>query len=542
MFNPIPLAVALLLLPATADRAIDFQKTCGQNSLWMACDILGKSIDIEEVDRLLPADDHGLVSFADLKGALNKLGFYPLAIETGLSQLQLVPPPAILHVKSVAGQNEGDHYVLFLGFDRSGSIALLDPPAPPTAYTADVFRKIWTGRVLAICKSPDEARSLLAALDRGTNVTVRNATFWGALAIAFAGCAFLFGFKNRYGSSLKAAIAALGLCAVSLPGCRPAPAAGLAPHLVLKEDHINLGIIPRSKPALARITLSNTGPGNLRVMQIGTSCSCTLAEPPSEVPPGKQGVLLIKVPKPEAGPKSARVLIRSNDPDSPHELFVSWYGESPPSFAPPKIDVTAEGGKPFRRTVFLNYASGDPQQQLSVKEIKTTGPDFQLRLISSRAKETVSSRQVSNLNSIVAELPFEFSCATVSGVIEGECTVTAELAGTVIHVPLSVRVQEAAQLAAAPKSLFVSGRCEQLEGVKRSLRITSRFSGKPRISFLPPTELLHSEVVEKEPGVFSVQIQITRRPEDNYQGRILVQIEDQAAAKCEIPISVLVFN
>lgn len=133
---------------------------CGVNCLFVTARIKGTETDLAAVESLIKPDSNGNSTFADLAFASQELGLSPVALSLPVGQISSIPAPAILHVKQLRGQVDGNHFVVYLGATDAGDVCVLDPPQEPTLQNREAFLHRWTGNVLIPCKNEAEASSL----------------------------------------------------------------------------------------------------------------------------------------------------------------------------------------------------------------------------------------------------------------------------------------------------------------------------------------------------------------------------------------------
>jgi hypothetical protein len=93
-----------------------------------------------------------------------------------------------------------------------------------------------------------------------------------------------------------------------------------APRAELTPTHIDLGQVQLESPADASLLLRNVGNERLLIIEIKTSCHCTVAELPTRViEPGGSLKLKVTLKATRVGARQQQVILRTNDPA--HEII-----------------------------------------------------------------------------------------------------------------------------------------------------------------------------------------------------------------------------
>jgi hypothetical protein len=104
--------------------------------------------------------------------------------------------------------------------------------------------------------------------------------------------------------------------AILLAACSPGVAS-----IELDQTEVDIGSVVNGEIVTLEIQVSNLGEAELVIESVSTSCGCTSAEVvPAIIPPGEQGLLLIRFDSgahgpEETGPVLRQIFIASNDPD-----------------------------------------------------------------------------------------------------------------------------------------------------------------------------------------------------------------------------------
>jgi len=123
---------------------------------------------------------------------------------------------------------------------------------------------------------------------------------------------------------IKAVQQILALVSIAAAGALAAgQTAGGQPKLVLSQEHWDFGTILHPQKAELTLELTNAGTAELRITDIKSSCSCTVAQPDKRVlAPGESTSLkIVYDSKNKQGKVQAQVVLHSNDPANPQQTF-----------------------------------------------------------------------------------------------------------------------------------------------------------------------------------------------------------------------------
>ncbi|MHC4640526.1 MAG: cysteine peptidase family C39 domain-containing protein [Planctomycetota bacterium] len=126
-------------------KEIAANKDCGANCLVIACKLLGKETDKQEIATLTKLTVDG-TNFSNMAEAARKKGLFCKGVKWDLNQLRRWKKLAIAHWEN--------HFVLVNGFDGSNGLRIIDPPRKPFIMAKDEFVDKWDGKVLLISDNP----------------------------------------------------------------------------------------------------------------------------------------------------------------------------------------------------------------------------------------------------------------------------------------------------------------------------------------------------------------------------------------------------
>ncbi len=126
--------------------------------------------------------------------------------------------------------------------------------------------------------------------------------------------------RTRTGSGIVLSL--LGGCLFG-PGleARPGPTGPGAgrgdaqPSVIVRQDAVDLGVVPAGARTSLEFALENGGGGLLELKRVETSCDCTLVDFDRSIPPGKVGFVRVSLDSAELqGPVTKGVVVHTNDP------------------------------------------------------------------------------------------------------------------------------------------------------------------------------------------------------------------------------------
>lgn len=531
-------------------------RACGVSCFYVLCHILDVDITRQRAEALLNPSAAGLTSFQDLARAASELHLSPIALRLRTpAQLHLLPPPAVLQVKSAAGQEEGDHFVLFLGCTPRHAALVLDSPKPPVEIPLLQLALRWTGNVMLVCRSQEETENVRdQILSQGRSEWVTWATSPpGIVVLGLVLIAAFIWARKRLLRNRPLLFSRLSLMITLLPcfllGCSDSG----SPKLVFDSHFRDFGYVPRQGMDL-RLPLTNRGNGVLQVEDVKASCKCVIIDPPKHIRGGETRELVIRTPRAVTGSMSAKILVLSNDPLSPHELFISWFGDSPPTLNPPRIVIhEARPRSIIDRVIQLAWASGERLHDLTVQKTAVSNDAFTLHLQGTKRLASFSViAPGGDIRPVTSETTLILRCRVPEqvGILKATATIWTVQAGQKEELHLPIEVHVAGPLSCTPSSfLFASESHQSLIGLKRRLLLKSR-TGRPPIIQSAPS-LVRCQLVplsapvgsESNPGSeqrYLLEVEILQRPtEDMRELAIVVQDGEKGALQLSIPIQIL---
>jgi hypothetical protein len=318
------------------------------------------------------------------------------------------------------------------------------------------------------------------------------------------------------------------------------------PSLVLESQRLDVGFVPPGGKQI-RIPITNNGSADLMIESIQTSCKCAVAQPVQAVPAGGTEVLSLDL-KSRPGPQLTRIALRSNDPNGPHEVLITWYGESPPTLDPPVIRAEHLAPKQkLVRTVTLAYRGGDSKYPLQVANIVSSHGQFTLKTLNNKniAKVPPSDVPGGNLQPIVGETLLVFECdAPPPGVsLVGECAITYSIGGHEDSITLPVEIVGAESISFVPsRAYFSAANHVSLIGTKRSLLLRTTLPGEPRVVQCPPMLKTHLTRLPVETANYRYKLELeicTSTKAKFYNGSVVVQVGEESNSRVSIPVELV---
>jgi hypothetical protein len=333
------------------------------------------------------------------------------------------------------------------------------------------------------------------------------------------------------------------LLAAGVLGC----GGGGPAHLEVKTRIIDFGMVPPEGRDL-KIPIANRGKGTLTIYRVATSCACTVAEAPETIAPGQVGTVVIRPPKGSRGPYSSQMVVESNDPASPHEFYLTWFGRSAPGLDPPRI-VVPDGtpGSTVERTISVTYPGGEPRYALEVKGIKVSDPSFSLRPV--KTDHFAKQSEVLSVNEVPVsgETTFHFRGRLPDrpDVVRGQITLTVAQAGREHVLTLPVELRAVGPIAYSGSFFFSAAGADQLVGKKHLVMLrVSEPSDAPVVVDAP--EFVRYSLRKGNGGPhegrspYLLQLKVTRPPTGGMQSSaIVVQLGDRVETRVAIPLHIV---
>lgn len=545
--------------------AIDWEtyRECGSNCLYLVCQILGVKNDLRRLKRALPLDANGS-SLAELARAASEVGLFPVAARLSPNELGQVRAPSIVHLRRMGVEGgDGDHYAVYLGITEArGGVVLLDPPLLPHEVSSHDFGRMWTGNVMMFARSDTEATAWRRALSWKR---INSPNFWLSLSTAIILAAGLW-FLTMSGRGLKGnpnigrvartkrskkrritrATPFLIICCLTI-GCQRQ--AGGTFHV--EDDVYEFGFVPRGGKDVA-IRFTNAGSGTLAIEKLSATCPCQVPRAPDSLGPGEEGTITIRL-RGAPGMNSSKLLVYTTDAASPRELFMTWFGEYPPRFDPPRLVIRDTPGGRQERTVRMTYASGDRKTALVVKKIRIVPNSLVFEHVRSKPRALYTAAPASGGPAVFGEEQFTvrlrdpFARNATSGI----CEVVVSQAEIETTVTLPFEIQRASQVSYGGNLYFYARTPDALVGMTQRAVITVEGNASVPILRRVPALLaaVISPVGKKDGGLtppssesrganYMLEVRVVKPPNN---GAVDASIDLEVAGLADSGLSVPVF-
>jgi hypothetical protein len=373
--------------------------SCGLNSLFLTCRLVGVNIELRELNAILgPAAADGAHSFTQLANAASAIGFYPVGLKVNRTELFKLPMPAIVQVRYRYGQ-ETPHLLVLLRCTADG-VYLLDAPHPHSFDSWESFEATWTGNVLVFAADGTGQQMLRDHFDL-TN-KIRTGT-WTLLLAGVGLVAFLAFWQfvrsvQRAPGALRTAIVTqirkfatrrnfiwyllillvVGIGVTYLVVRLYAPRSG--PCLVPAKNVVDFGELAGGEQKVECV-IRNDGTEPLDLTTASSNCSCAKVDSlPAGIGPSESGVVHLTL-QVTPGPRSAKIILQSNDPRGGVVVRLTWFGSAQPMVFPAQL---AGNGLPltsvYERTVKLVYPGGKSRIVPIVKKCECESPLVQVQI------------------------------------------------------------------------------------------------------------------------------------------------------------------
>jgi len=511
-------------------------RQCGVNCLYVTSHMLGKECQLSQLDRMLNSDRTEGNSLQELADAATELGFFPVAVNFSTDRFDEVPSPAILHVRTVLGAT-GDHFVVYLGSNGNRAL-ILDPPHPPTAVLSSEFKERWTGVALIPTLSDQDASTMRRSLGASGEASIyREPGLWCFVASSML---LLYVLARRSAPSRATiGVGSLLLCGW-LAGCGSSKPVD-KPRLVLADPFIDFGMVDSDTKPLS-IKFSNAGTSVLRINNVSASCTCTVAKASAETNPGTEGEIVLQPPKCGRGSMSAKLTVYSNAPDSPNEVYLTWFCPSPPSLTPSALSVfDAKPGDLHKETVKIVYAGGSETHRIKLLSVEPSDPAISVSEVKDELFAKESQYIITNNRAIVGEQAHivEWRLPMKRGKHNASVAFMIEQAGEKhrLQLPLSAEVQ--GKLKVSGTLLFTAADANGLKGQSRSVIVTSD-DPAGEIVLLEKPEYVSVDLKKQEgANRYKVDVTFLSAPSPGAESnRIILQPPSDADEAVEIPLRV----
>lgn len=343
-----------------AQQSVSDFGNCGENCLYAAAKLHGLNVDYDHVSRLVDPDGDGQTTLESLRVAAIELGMFPTGIKLlpRKDQVESLEAPAIVHMKVMKDEQEGSHFVIFLGVDKDESVVILDPPGAPKKIKLGAFLNWWTGYSLVIHATEQDSIAYKGRIGFGLWRLLPDILFWLLIGL----CCFLpFRFRSRKNSAteISARLLIFLLCC-TMVGCKSSQQ---GPELSI-ETAKDFGLVSAESDLF--IELSNTGTEVLEFTSLKSSCDCLMPKTVSPIKPGGSGLLHV-VPSPgNFGRRMARLLLETNEVNKKsHQIEISWLAVEEPSVFPEALEFRGAENELVKGIVRFRFSGGRDEIDIS---------------------------------------------------------------------------------------------------------------------------------------------------------------------------------
>jgi len=338
---------------------------------------------------------------------------------------------------------------------------------------------------------------------------------------------------------MRKLICSLGLVTALELGCSGSG----TPQLETPSQVIDFGFISKDGKDL-HIPIHNAGTGDLKITEIATSCACVIASSPGSITPTDTQDIVLKSPRRLPGPSGAKLVIRSNDPASPHEIFMRWFSDSPPTLEPPalRLEGVPPGGV-IEREIKVTWASGDASYQLHPLSAVTSDRAIKIRYLRTvphfRHMNDLDEDARSVLGACIYEVILKAPQAQ-NGSLEGSCALTLAQAGQTYTLVLPIYVKSAGVITAAPERVVITSRTKESLVGKRAAVMLKVKTGMP-IAIITKPESLECRLVPKSPNqsayLYHLEVSVATPPvSERENSKIILQAGSDLRSRLEIEV------
>ncbi|MHB1557828.1 MAG: hypothetical protein ACYC61_10130 [Isosphaeraceae bacterium] len=247
---------------------------------------------------------------------------------------------------------------------------------------------------------------------------------------------------------------------------------GGPPQFHLVKAWNDLGVLDPGKHELS-IDVENRGGSPLHFKKISSSCSCTVAKVPADLPPGGRGSVRVMVTV-GPGSGSAQLFIVTDDPDSEHVVHLSWFGKSTPRLIPWSVEISQRASGVAVQEIEISYSGGESGGGMTFLGASGLPDGVTVEQVSDdpyaiRAIPGLGVSPNEALSLVVGKSMLRLkSIATRNPAPTATCTISVRHRGVEYKLPLTIAVVSHVGLRAKPRSLlFAASSLDRLTRLER---------------------------------------------------------------------------
>jgi hypothetical protein len=243
-----------------------------------------------------------------------------------------------------------------------------------------------------------------------------------------------------------------------------------APALVIESQ--DFGKVSPER-ALVELDIQNNGNQDLLIKAVTQTGDCKAIEWPARLAPGSSGTLKVELGQ-AFGQNSASVLISSNDPQSLHQVFLSWYGKTTPALDPARLSFhNLTPGQKVSQIVSLNYDGSNNDFVPVIEHISASSPTVVAELVRTNHEAKVFPIHVLDTHAVLGQQDIKVSCSApmTPGHYVQSCRLLVSWPGDAKEYEIPIELWVVGNLR-CPGSLIFGGRDLVGRGtVRRSMKI-----------------------------------------------------------------------
>ncbi len=489
---------------------LDDYNACGQVCLYAVARLKDRNVDFDRVKQVVGPPKAGVHSLAEIADAGSKLDLFPIAVTADRSGLNRLHLPAIVHLKRsfFRRDQKESHFVVLLAAEERSAL-ILDPPFRTTRVGWGQFEETWTGNLLLFADTAEEADQWRAGLESAAGYHLKRYLLLSGgllvivmlVTIQWDRCKMfsqkLVGAASRvvrlprklltptvsgaeqHGHRRSATRVALLVLLILVAGASPVVVGRWVgnirrkPVLDIPGDVVRLGELVPGK-ANASFPIRNSGTRPLFIDRIASSCGCAVGKIPPLIKPGEKCDLELSLSI-SPGPRSADLVLHSNDPAGPHRLVLQWHGAAEPTLFPPRImaaDVPV--GSTYERIVHIVYPGGRSAIVPEVVKSESNAPEVQMHVGQNDPFAFRTTRASSSRLRTVGYLDVHvrIESPAKAKVIDSTCQITVQYGKNKHVLTLPLRVSFVGDVRVEPQRiLFSENHKSALVGKERRVKL-----------------------------------------------------------------------
>jgi hypothetical protein len=289
-----------------------------------------------------------------------------------------------------------------------------------------------------------------------------------------------------------------------------------APEFFIESRSQDFGLVSPDG-TLVELSIQNKGNRELSIQDVTRMGACKVIEWPKQLAPGASGVIKVELGR-AYGQNSASVLISSNDPQDLHQVFLSWYCKTAPTFNPRMLSFHGiQPGQVVSSKATLDYSGSNKERVPVIESISTSSPAVIAELVSTNHQAEFFPIHRDDTHAVLGqqEIKVVWTAPAVPGQHRESCRLLISWPGGAEEFTIPIEAWVVGNLR-CPGALVFSGK--DLAGndpVRRSTKVfvAKRIKGEPQViapEFLRCTLVRLSDQQREKEVCYEMQAELQR--------------------------------